>query len=103
MLRDEARGGFFSVFQESANSPEVISNTPNRNLDTPKVIFVTLGVFLFYAERQNVPHILTFSLEMPCTSWFESKTLGCEGHFQILVGYCPILVGYCPIRAPYSY
>ena len=25
----------------------------------------TLGVFLFYAERQNVPHILTFSLEMP--------------------------------------
>ena len=46
-------------------SPEVISNTPNKNLDTPKEFFVTLGVFCFYAERQNVPHILTFSLGMP--------------------------------------
>ena len=43
----EAQGGFFSVFQESANSPEVISITPNRNKNSPKVIFVTLGVFCF--------------------------------------------------------
>ena len=47
------------------NSPEVILITPNRNLNSPKVIFVTLEVFCFYAERQNVPHILTFSLGMP--------------------------------------
>ena len=36
------------------NSPEVILITPNRNLNSPKVIFVTLEVFCFYAERQNV-------------------------------------------------
>ena len=47
------------------NSPEVFLITPNRNLNSSKVIFVTLGVFCFYAERQNVPHILTFSLGMP--------------------------------------
>ena len=49
------------------NSPEVISITPNRNLNSPKVIFVTLGVIfpVFTANVKNVPHILTFSLGMP--------------------------------------
>ena len=47
------------------NSPKVFLITPNRNLNSPKVIFVTLEVFCFYAERQNVPHILTFPLGMP--------------------------------------
>ena len=58
-------------------SPGVISITPNRNLDSPKVIFVTLGVsFLFdfslnpvsvaddakvkkNRDRRFYPHILT--------------------------------------------
>ena len=47
------------------NSPEVILITPNRNLNSPKVIFVTLEVFCFYAERQNVPPFLPFLLGMP--------------------------------------
>ena len=38
---------------------KVISITPNRNLFSPKVIF------LFYDEFQNIPNILTFSLGMP--------------------------------------
>ena len=40
------------------NSPEVILITPNRNLNSPKVIFVTLGVFCFYAERQKTGWLL---------------------------------------------
>ena len=35
------------------NSPKVISITPNRNLNSPKVIFVTLGV-IFPVFTANV-------------------------------------------------
>lgn len=38
---------------------KVIPITPNRNLISPKVIF------LFYDEFQNIPNILTFSPGMP--------------------------------------
>ena len=48
------------------NSPEVILITPNRNLNSPKVIcYSWSNISCFYSERQNVPHILTFSLGMP--------------------------------------
>jgi len=52
------RGEVFLFLQESANSPEVISITPNRNKNSPKVFFVTFGVFCFYAERQKTGWLL---------------------------------------------
>ena len=36
------------------NSPEVILITPNRNLNSPKVIFVTLGVFFLCRTSNEV-------------------------------------------------
>ena len=55
------------------NSPKVFLITPNRNLNSPKVIFVTLGVFCFYAERQNVPPFLPFLLGMPLYKGVEAR------------------------------
>jgi len=40
------------------NSPEVILITPNRNLNSPKVIFVTLGV-IFPVFTANVKMSIT--------------------------------------------
>ena len=51
-FRHKQEKSLFVSPEVTSNTPEVISNTPNRNLDTPKVFFVTLGVFCFYAERQ---------------------------------------------------
>jgi hypothetical protein len=47
----------YNLILKPPNSPEVISNTPNRNLNSPKVIFVTLGGFCFYAERLTFPDL----------------------------------------------
>lgn len=58
-------------------SPKVISIIPNRNLFSPKVILVTLGVMEGFA-------ILV-------------------GYLAIKAGYFAIRVGYCPIRVPYSF
>ena len=49
-------------------SPKVITITPNRNLITPKVIFVTLGILFLNDNSLNqglqfYPNILTFLLQ----------------------------------------
>ena len=86
-------------------SPEVISNTPNRNLDTPKVFFVTLGVFCFYAERQNVPPFLPFLLGMPLYKGVEAREgfLSSGGLFGDTGWLLPNKGWLLPNKAPYSY